>query len=228
MTSNTSHTVRRTQEERRAQAEDALLDAAARLFARHGVERTSMADVGAAAGYSRGLANHHFGSRAELVERLARRAQAAFAARLGTLDADDPQAVARLLESLAERADPGLAGDAGVEVRALVTVASTYLAVLDEARAFLVLWGSALAEESALRPVFAADDALFRRGVRHVIALGQRNGTITPDLDAPAAATAVVGLLRGVAAQFQIDPDAADLDAARATCARFLTAALRP
>ena len=64
--------VRRTQQERSSQAEKALMDAAAELFARHGVDQTSLADVGQAAGYSRGLVNHHFGTKATLVERLAR------------------------------------------------------------------------------------------------------------------------------------------------------------
>src|SRR5580693_854740 len=69
---------RRTQQERSSQAEKALMDAATELFARRGVDQTSLADVGEAAGYSRGLVNHHFGTKATLVERLARRAQTDF------------------------------------------------------------------------------------------------------------------------------------------------------
>src|SRR6516164_343564 len=75
---------RRTQAERRSEAEQGLLDAALRLFARKGVETTTLAEIGDAAGYSRGLANHHFGSKAALVERLAERSRARFQARFRT------------------------------------------------------------------------------------------------------------------------------------------------
>src|SRR6516164_6387061 len=74
--------VRRTQAERRAAAEEALLDAAARLFARHGVDATSLADIAREAGYSRGIVNFNFGSRAALVARLAERSQQRFVADL--------------------------------------------------------------------------------------------------------------------------------------------------
>lgn len=213
-----------------------------------------MADIGEEAGYSRGLANHHFGSRSELVERLTRRAQASFMAHLvdsggegmrglaGVLGLDgepsaaedvltaDREAVALLLRRLAERAAPEVPDEGGVEVRALAAVVGAYLSTVgrraESVRAFLVLWGASFAEESALREVFVADDARFRHGVEQVILLGQRNRTIAPDVDAAGAATAVVGMLRGVAAQFQVDPDGMDLDAARAMCVRFLTRAL--
>src|SRR5438309_10505933 len=69
---------RRAQAERRAEAEQGLLDAALRLFDKKGVEGTPLAEIGDAAGYSRGLANHHFGSKAALVERLAERSRARF------------------------------------------------------------------------------------------------------------------------------------------------------
>src|SRR4051794_2746875 len=80
-------TARRTQAERRGEAEGALLEAAARLFARRGIDQTSLADIGAEAGYSRGLVNHHFGSKAALVERLTAEAQRGFAAHLPPADA---------------------------------------------------------------------------------------------------------------------------------------------
>jgi len=73
---------RRTQRERSSQAEQALLDAAATLFALRGVDQTSLADVGELAGYSRGMVNHHFGSKAKLVAELAKRTQAQFVAQL--------------------------------------------------------------------------------------------------------------------------------------------------
>ena len=52
--------VRSTQAERRSRSEEALLDAAAELIAERGVERASLAAIGARAGVSRGLAKHAF------------------------------------------------------------------------------------------------------------------------------------------------------------------------
>jgi AcrR family transcriptional regulator len=197
---------RRTQEERRNQAEQALLDAAARLFARQGVDQTSVAEVGEEAGYSRGLANHHFGSKAALVERLARRSQRVFVA--------------------------GLGESGGHELRALLSMIEAYLALVggnsSEGRAFFVMWGAALPEEAALRPVFVTDDARFRRRVEGLVRAGQAHRTIRAEADPVGVAVALVGLLRGVAAQFLIDPQGVDLDAARTACEQFVQDTLGP
>jgi AcrR family transcriptional regulator len=197
---------RRSQEERRNQAEQALLDAAARLFARRGVDQTSLAEVGEEAGYSRGLANHHFGSKAALVERLARRSQRDFVAGLGDIG--------------------------GQELRALLSMIEAYLAGVGTnsggRRAFFVMWGAALPEEAALRPVFVTDDARFRDGGEALLRDGQAHQTIRADADPVGVAVALVGLLRGIAAQFLIDPQGVDLDAARAACEQFVRHTLDP
>jgi AcrR family transcriptional regulator len=54
---------RRTQAERRAAARDRLLQAAAELIAECGLPAVTLAQVGERAGYSRGIANHHFGTK---------------------------------------------------------------------------------------------------------------------------------------------------------------------
>jgi hypothetical protein len=98
----------------------------------------------------------------------------------------------------------------------------------DAARAFFVMWGAAFPEETALRPVFVVDDARFRRGVEKVVRLGQQNLTIKPEIDPAGVAVAVVGMLRGIAAQFTVDPDGVDLAAARRVGAQFLRDTLMP
>jgi AcrR family transcriptional regulator len=196
---------RRTQVERRNGSERALLDAAVRLFARRGIEETSLADIGAEAGYSRGLANHHFGSRAVLVERLAARAQRAFVAGLGEREAD---------------AD------------AVVAFADAYLDRVssrgEEGRAFFVMWGASFAEDAPLREVFVADDARFRRGIEALVRAGQQRGTIRADADPIGFATVFVALLRGIGAQVLVDPGGVDLGAARATCEHLVRTSLAP
>jgi AcrR family transcriptional regulator len=192
--------VRRTQQERSSQAEKALMDAAAELFARHGVDQTSLADVGQAAGYSRGLVNHHFGTKATLVERLARRAQTDFVANFDEVD-----------------------GDA---IDVLVTLTENYLSRLEHAgeaaRAFFVMWGAAIPSEATLRSVYASDDARFRFAVEAILRSGQDTKTVAADVDPTAGAVALVGLLRGVSAQYLVDPDAFDLSAAKTACKAFV------
>lgn len=199
--------VRHTQAERRREAEGALLDAAVRLFARKGIDHTSLADIGEEAGYSRGLVNHHFGSKAVLVERLAARAQSRF--------------VAQLLPS-----------GGGDEIDALVGMARTYLDIVGRnptsSRAFLVMWGAALPGDAAMRPVFVTDDARFRDGVAAIVRAGQSNATIDATIDTAGFAVAFVGLMRGTTAQLLIDPDGVDLTKVGDICERFVRSALSP
>ena len=63
-----AHSVRRTQAERTAETRRRVLDAAAALVASHGAHAVSLAAVGEAAGYSRGIVNHHFGSKEGLFD----------------------------------------------------------------------------------------------------------------------------------------------------------------
>jgi AcrR family transcriptional regulator len=197
---------RRTQAERRSQAERALLDAATVLFARRGVDRTSLADVGEHAGYSRGLVNHHFGSKAALVERLAQRSQLDFVNQLAEFDGD--------------------------EVDALVGFARSYLAAMcghfQEGRAFLVMWGAALPEEAGLQSVIAARDAQFRFGIESLLRLGQQKKTIKTGIDPGGLAIVVVAMLRGIAAQFLVDADSVDLAATGDACEQMLRHTLSP
>ena len=62
---------RRTQEERRDESEQRMLEAGVRLVAQFGSEKLTLTDVGKIAGYSRGLPAHHFGSREDYLKALA-------------------------------------------------------------------------------------------------------------------------------------------------------------
>jgi AcrR family transcriptional regulator len=62
---------RRTQEERRDEAEQRMLAAGVHLLAVNGPEKLTLTDVGVSAGYSRGLPAHHFGSREDYLKALA-------------------------------------------------------------------------------------------------------------------------------------------------------------
>jgi TetR/AcrR family acrAB operon transcriptional repressor len=62
---------RRTQIERREEAEARIVEAAIRLVAERGYDGFTLNDVGEASGYSRGLPAHYFGSKDELLLRVA-------------------------------------------------------------------------------------------------------------------------------------------------------------
>jgi AcrR family transcriptional regulator len=197
---------RRSQRQRRNQAEEALLDAAARLFARRGVDRTSLADISQEAGYSPRLITHHFGSKAALADRLIRR-------------------------NLHEFLFVAEASDGGHELEALVAVVEAYFAWVsrnEEARAYLVLCSAGLTEDAELRPVFISIDATFRTGLQTIVRAGQRSETIRSDVDAEGVATALVGMMRGTGSQFLVNPGAVDLDTAQEVCKQFIWHTLAP
>ena len=173
---------RRTQAERRAETERRVVDAAMRLVAARGVRAVTLAAVGDAAGYSRGIVTHHFGSRQGLLDVLTKQLQDRFAAppsELGGLD--------RLLQ-----------------------LVDAYLMHLraDElaARVFLVLWAETLTAEPDLRPVFAERDARFRATLAECLHEGIASGATRRDVDPDALALALVGQLRGMGLQL-LDAD---------------------
>src|SRR3954454_10540286 len=67
---------RRTQRERREATERKVLAAATALIAQHGSRALTLAAVGEASGYSRGIVSHHFGGRENLLRAVMRDAQA--------------------------------------------------------------------------------------------------------------------------------------------------------
>jgi AcrR family transcriptional regulator len=86
----------------RASAREALLDAAERLFAQHGVAETSVRAITAAAGANVAAVNYYFGSREGLIERLlARRLEPLNQVRLRMLEERAPRTPAEVLHALA-------------------------------------------------------------------------------------------------------------------------------
>src|SRR3954452_3794237 len=133
---------RRTQAERRAETERRLLEAAVELIAEAGVSAVTVAATGVRAGYSRGIVNHHFGSRRALLDALAREMQGRFSA---------PEAQGSGLARVLALVDAYLAG-LGQRAR--------------DTQVFLVLWTEAIASDPDLRPVFAERDERSGRAWR--------------------------------------------------------------
>ncbi|MEU4251578.1 TetR/AcrR family transcriptional regulator [Amycolatopsis sp. NPDC026612] len=184
-------TARRTQQERRDQAETALLTAAAELVVEQGVRALTLARVGERAGYSRGIVTHHFGAKQALVERLARATQAGFVPGLEDL----PPGLDRLLRLI-----DGYLGELG------------RIGVFNQA--FLLLWAES-ATQPELAPIFRERDAAFRADLAEDVEAGIEAGTIDASADADEVAIAVVGQLRGIALQRLLDPGSVDTERLR-------------
>lgn len=195
---------RRTQQERRDQAEAALLTAAAELVVEEGVRSLTLARVGERAGYSRGIVTHHFGAKQNLVERLARATQAGFVPGLG----DAPPGLERLLRLI-----DGYIGELG------------RIGVFNQA--FLVLWSEAVTQPD-LAPIFRDRDDAFRAGLRDDVEAGIADGTIDASIDGAEVAIAVVGQLRGIALQRLLDPGSVDVGHLRGSVAGYWRKTLNP
>jgi len=197
-------TIRRTQQQRRDQAEAALLNAAAELIIEDGVHSLTLARVGARAGYSRGLVTHYFGSKQALLQRLAHATQSGFVPGL-------------------DGAPPGL--------DRLLRLIGGYIAALGSLRmpnrAFLLLWAEA-ATDPELAPIFRERDDAFRADLRDDVQAGIADGAIRPDVTAAEVAVEVVGQLRGIALQRLLDPRAVDTERLRHTVTEHWRRALSP
>jgi AcrR family transcriptional regulator len=164
----------RTQAERRAETRRRVLDAATSLVAAHGSSAVSLAAVGEAAGYSRGIVNHHFGSKARLLEELIRHTQ----------QFDVPANSATGLGCLTQFVNAYLSGMHDRSPRS---------------EAFLKMWTESANLEPSLASLFAERDAWFRGHLAQQIRTGVDDGSIDPDVDPELAAVGIIGLLRGTA-----------------------------
>jgi AcrR family transcriptional regulator len=184
-------TARRTQQERRDQAEAALLNAAAELVVEEGVHSLTLARVGQRAAYSRGLITHYFGSKQALLERLARTTQSGFVPGLDGV----PPGLDRLLRLI----------DGYIGALGQLRMAN---------RAFLLLWAEA-ATAPELARIFAQRDAAFRADLGEDITAGIADGTVRPDAAAADVAVAVLAQLRGIGLQRLVDSAAVDTERLR-------------
>ena len=154
----------------------------------------STAGVGAAAGYSRGIVTHQFGSKRELLRRAVEYSQA--------------------LISVSPRAS-------GLDW--ILELADTYLVAAGERRsatsAFLLMWGEAVANDENVRDIYIERDNWFRSQIAAAVEEGTAADTIRRGVDAEAFAYLLVALLRGSVLQLMLSPDAAMIDRLRSECA---------
>ena len=172
-----------------------MLRAAEKLIARHGLAGTSLAEVGVAAGYSRGLPVERFGSKLGLV-------RAVLAAMDGWFQAH----LARLLE--------GHEGLAALELRIAAHLGSADRSATATA-ALYSIYVESLYAMPELQGDIARFTRLWRDGLAADLRAAQRRGEIRRDVDAAAEATFLLAAMRGLMVQFLIDRSTADLQRSR-------------
>jgi AcrR family transcriptional regulator len=186
-----------TQPERTATARQAIVAAAIEVLGSEGHRALTNARLQEVSGLSRGLVGYHFGSRQGLLE--------------AVVDSIRDDFVTDLVTSPETGSMPGL--------QATVHLADTSLTELarDPRRnlAIFVLTVASIRELPTLQPAIGQLNDGLRRGIADLLARGIADGSVRPGTDIPAAATAIVAMLRGATLQWLANPGGVDLDAAR-------------
>lgn len=197
---------RRTQEDRRAESDRRILGAATRLIARNGSVGTTLAEIGVAAGYSRGLPSGRFGTKHALLDRLISRTEEAFQAQVA-IDVGDKT------------------GLAAVEARigAHLSGAERHP---DSVRALYLLYMESLTVVPEVHARITALGRTYRDGfVRH-LREAQRSGEIRAGIDVWDQATVILGALRGLLTLWLMEPAAVDLSRSRAVLVAMIRRSL--
>ncbi len=176
---------RRTQSERREEAEQRMLEAATALIAERGFGRFVLGDVGTRAGYSATLPVHYFGTKEDLLVATARHVISTYDVVLrGKLgDADGTRAMRIILRSYLQQA----------------------LEHPTERRALAIILA-----EAATNPLLQAGiAALTRRGAQEFakfIRQAQARAEVAVDVNAERVGMVMIASLRGLVALWLVDP----------------------
>lgn len=176
-----------TQAERTALAETRMVKAAIELLNTAGIQGTTLVAIGEKSGYSRGLATHHFGSKAGLFRTVLKRLSAAWSEELKSKLGDKTGIVA------------------------VKTAIEAHLAHAlrhpEYIRAQNILWGAALDPSSEFKPNVTEYKRIQRESVAGWIRAGQGAGEIRDDIQADRFAEQYYGGLLGITHQWLVSPD---------------------
>lgn len=187
----TSRSARRSQAERREESDRRMLRAAAELIARRGLSGTTLADIGQAAGYSRGLPVWRYGSKLALI-----------AALLESMDA--------WLEAHLARSTEGKHGLAALRARIGAHIEAMRSSPIGTS-AFYSIFIESLFAMPELKPYVTQWTDRWRKGFAADIRAAQVRGEIRSDVGADEQATLILCALRGLIIDHMIDPETTDL-----------------
>lgn len=187
----------RTNAELREEATSRMIETAIRLVAERGATRLSLVDVGRASGYSHSLPNYYFKTKKHLLV----------------------EVYARIVANFQERAKVWAKAHARKPLRpGMSHIESTIGAYCNLAadgrpnsRAMHALWAESISAMPELleevRPLNQGSLKMFEEQIRIAI----QRGEIDPGVDVESLAVMIFGMLRGVVAQWLIDPERVDL-----------------
>ena len=182
-------TDRRTQEERKALSESRMLRAARELFAQQGYMRTTLSEVGKAAGYTGGLVSHRFGSKEGLLKAVIQHIATRF---------------------FSDQLKPHVSVQSAEE--SITNYIDVYLSEIGKRestmRALYVIMGEALGSVPEAREEIALMNRAFRKRLVDIIERGMKSGEFRKDVQPNAAAILITALLRGVTMQILTDKKA--------------------
>jgi len=180
----------RTQAERSAQSDRAMLAAAIDLILEHGTEKTTLAAIGERAGYSRGLATYRFGSKA------------------GLFDAVCKSIGRRWLTYL----QAGVGEKTGIE--AMTAALDAFFRFVTEspreAQVLHLLYCGAASPASEYQDTSRAIHLRQQRDVAKWIRAGIDEGSIRADVDPDSVAAQYIAYISGMTYLWVISPDTVD------------------
>ncbi len=196
----------RTQAERSARSDRAMLDAAIELILEHGTEKTTLAAIGEKAGYSRGLATYRFGTKAALFDEVCKS--------IGR----------RWLKYL----QAGVGDKTGID--AMLAALNAFFRFLSdsprEARVLHILYCGAASPNSEYQETSRSIHQRQVNDVANWVRAGIADGSIRNDADAVNVATQYVAYTTGITYLWMINPGAIDFDKASDSMKKQLTRAL--
>ena len=199
---------RRTQAERSEESGQRMLEAGIQLLIERGPQKTTLKDVGERAGYSRGLASYRFGSKEGLFREILALGRRQWAHELESRVGD-------------QQGLPALLGAMDAFRHFLRNAPDNY-------RAMLILWYDSIGHPSPVTAKLKEHQEAQRRDVRVWVEQGMAAGDIDAAVDPDAFAATFCALVYGTAYQWQVKPDAFDLDDLFEAYQQWLERMLRP
>ena len=180
----------RTQAERTAISDRAMLDAAMDALLEHGVDKATLAAIGERAGYSRGLAGYRFGSKAGLFDELCK------------------DISRRWLDYLSEH----VGCQTGID--AMCTALDSFFAYITdyprEVQVLQILYGAAASPTAESRQTSVNIHQRQLDDVAEWVRAGIRGNTIRSDIDAQSVAAQYIAYISGMTYLWLINPESVD------------------
>jgi AcrR family transcriptional regulator len=191
VTDSTIKPIRRTQHERSAESAQLLVAATIELIAEQGFEKTTAAEIGERAGYSREMVRHRYGSKEQLLEWLLEHEQKTLLLRPptgGRSGLDEALAQIGLMREVADQNPERL-------------------------RAFFVLCFEAVGPIPNLGPWMRDWFANYRQQLASALRAGQLDGTVRAAIDPDTEAQDVTYYASGLCFSFTLHRDVLDFAA---------------